>query len=199
MLGYLAAGAIVVVLGALWARGGVGSGGGGQPRALPAGATPAGGAVRVAAAPGTGTVVVHVAGAVHRPGVYRLRSGSRVQAAIRRAGGAKHGADLDALNLAAKLEDGRQVLVPLRAAVADAAGAVDAAGGSSASGPGPPLNLNTATVAQLDELDGVGPVMAQKIVDYRQEHGGFGSVDELDQVPGIGPTRLAALREAVTA
>src|SRR5688572_16513040 len=139
-----------------------------------------------------GALVVHVAGAVRRPGVYRLRPGARVADAVRRAGGARRRAELSAVNLASELRDGRQVLVPLRA---PGGGAAVAAGGGAV--PGVPLDLNTATVEQLDELDGIGPATAQQIVDYREAHGGFGSVEELDQVPGIGETRLAALREKV--
>lgn len=145
-------------------------------------------------------LVVHVAGAVRHPGVYRMRAGSRVDDAVDRAGGARRRADLSALNLAAELEDGRQVLVPLRAATGSVAGssAATAAGpGAAPATPAVPLNLNTATADQLDELDGVGPVTAQHIIEYREAHDGFGSVDELDQVPGIGETRLAALRDKV--
>ncbi len=144
---------------------------------------------------GSSRVVVHVAGAVRRPGVYRLPARSRVVDAVRRAGGARPRADLSALNLAAKLEDGRQVVVPLRAP----AGAVAPAGGAAPAGAAPaaPLDLNTATTEQLDQLDGIGPGMAGRILDYRKEHGGFGSVEELGEVPGIGEKRLAALREEV--
>jgi competence protein ComEA len=138
-------------------------------------------------------LVVHVAGAVRRPGVYRLRTGARVADAVRRAGGARRRADLGAVNLAAELQDGRQVLVPLRAR----GGGVAAAAAGGATPPGVPLDLNTATLEQLDALDGIGPATAQQILDYREAHGGFGSVEELDQVPGIGETRLAALREKV--
>jgi competence protein ComEA len=159
---------------------------------------------------GGGRLTVHVAGAVRRPGVYVLPPGSRVNDALRRAGGARGRADLTAVNLAAKLEDGRQVLVPERAA-APAVGAAGAGASAAASGappgggaaaggavaPAAPVNLNTATLEQLDTLDGVGPTTAQKILDYRTEHGGFGSVEELDQIPGIGEKRLAALRESV--
>ena len=149
--------------------------------------------LEVAAADEGGSgLVVHVAGAVRRPGVYRLRAGARVADAVERAGGARRRADLGAVNLAAELQDGRQVLVPLRAK-----GGVAAANAAGATAPGVPLNLNTATVEQLDELDGIGPATAQQIVAYREEHGGFGSVEELDQVPGIGETRLAALRDKV--
>jgi competence protein ComEA len=155
-------------------------------------------------------LTVHVAGAVHRPGVYRMRHGSRVDDAIDRAGGARPRADLGALNLAAKLEDGRQVLVPRRppaggagSAVADASGSAPAPGTgldpAAGAAPGPPINLNTATIEQLDQLEGIGPTTAQKILQYRQEHGGFSSVEELKNVPGIGDTRFATLKERVTA
>ncbi len=154
------------------------------------------GAVRVRRA-GGGRVTVHVAGAVRRPGVYRLPAGARVDAALRRAGGARGGADLAALNLAAKLEDGRQVLVPERAA-AVAAGAAEAVAPGAAPAAGAPINLNTATLEQLDTLDGVGPGIAQRILDHRAQHGGFARVEELGEVPGIGAKRLATLTPLVT-
>ena len=142
---------------------------------------------------GGGAVVVHVAGAVRAPGVYRMRADARVDDAVHRAGGALPRADLTQVNLAAKVEDGRQILVPRRVA----AGAAPVAGTAPAAQPGVAVNLNTATLEQLDELPGVGPATAQKIIDYRQEHGGFGSVEELGQVPGIGDVRLASLRDKV--
>jgi competence protein ComEA len=123
---------------------------------------------------------------------------------VTRAGGARRRADLSALNLAAELEDGRQVLVPLRASAASAGAATagtttagTTTGGVAAGTPAVPLNLNTATVEQLDELDGIGPTTAQHIIEYREAHNGFGSVEELDQVPGIGEARLTALRDKV--
>ncbi len=181
----------LVVLAAWYAA----RGGGGGP-VPPAAAAPA---IKVDDGRGE-ALVVHVAGAVRRPGVYRMRSGARVDDAVTRAGGPRRRADLSALNLAAQLEDGRQVLVPVRA---PAGGAMPAAGGAAVSGPAgaapsQPLNLNTATPEQLDELDGIGPTTAQHIIEYREEHDGFRSVEELDQVPGIGETRLASLREQVT-
>ena len=143
-----------------------------------------------------GKLTVDVAGEVKEPGVYLLASGARVEDALERAGGPSRKADLSQINRAAKLEDGRQVLVPpkpSRSAVAAAA----APGGSVPATPEQPINLNTATLEQLDTLDGVGPSTAQKILDYRTEHGGFTSIDELDQISGIGEKRLAALRERV--
>jgi competence protein ComEA len=140
-------------------------------------------------------LVVHVVGAVRRPGLYRLREGSRIADALARAGGSTRKADLTVVNLAAPLSDGVQVVVPRR--VAAAAAAAPASAGSSAATPSGPVHLNTATLEQLDALPGVGPVTAQKILDYRQENGGFASVDELDAVPGIGPARMEQLRETV--
>jgi competence protein ComEA len=153
------------------------------------------GEVRVERA-GGGRVTVHIAGAVRRPGVYRLPPGARVNDALRRAGGARGRADLAAVNLAAKLEDGRQVLVPERAA-APGTGAAPAAPAPPGA-PGAPVNLNTATLEQLDTLDGVGPGIAQRILDYREQHGGFTRVAELGEVPGIGAKRLATLTPLVT-
>src|SRR5262245_43768169 len=176
--------AVAVTLLAVWllARGG--------PAAAPAAAP----AIKVADGDGGGSarVVVHVAGAVHAAGVYRLRAGARVSDAVDRAGGATRRADLSQVNLAAKVEDGRQILVPRRVAPGAPATPTTAPGQPTA-----PVNLNTATLEQLDTLSGIGPVTAQKIVDYREEHGGFGSVDELGEVPGIGDVRLASLREQV--
>jgi competence protein ComEA len=149
---------------------------------------------------GGGSVMVHVAGAVRRAGVYRLRAGARVNDALTRAGGATARADLDQVNLAAKVEDGRQILVPRRAPQSASVGRAAPAPPGQPAVPGQPtvpVNLNTATPEQLDTLPGVGPATVQKILDYRQQHGGFGSVDELGEVPGIGDVRLAALRDLV--
>ena len=134
-------------------------------------------------------LVVHVAGAVQRPGLYRLAEGKRVADAVARAGGAAASADTSAINLAAPLVDGMQVVVPARAAAAAGGGVAPAVGGR--------VSLSSATRAELDALPGVGPVTAQKIVDYRTEHGGFRSVDDLDAIPGIGPARVDQLRELV--
>ena len=139
---------------------------------------------------GAGDVVVHVAGAVRRPGVYRLPAGARVTDAVERAGGASQRALLDAINLAAKLADGQQVVVPeaVRQGAATSAGAVAGDG---------PISLGTATVEQLDTIDGIGPVTAQEIVDFRERHGGLSSVEQLDQISGIGPATMEALRSGL--
>jgi competence protein ComEA len=149
----------------------------------------------VASPPARPVLVVHVVGEVRRPGLYRLREGARIADALRRAGGARPRADLAALNLAAPLVDGVQVLVPAR--LAPGAHAPPAAAGENET-PSGPISLSSATVEELDELPGVGPITAQKIVDYRTEHGPFASVDDLDAVPGIGPTRIEQLRDLVT-
>ncbi len=139
-------------------------------------------------------LVVDVTGAVRRPGLYRLPQGSRIADAVARAGGATGKAALEGVNLAAPLADGEQVLVPSR--VSDVT-AVPAPSGASTSAPAGPVSLSTATAEQLDALPGIGPVTAQKIVDYRTKHGAFHSVDELDAISGIGPAKLDQLRDLV--
>jgi competence protein ComEA len=139
----------------------------------------------------TRAIVVDVEGAVRRPGVYHLPAGARIADAIERAGGTTRRAAGALVNLAAPLTDGEQVLVP-RAGDSGAA-----TSGQTGPSPTAPIDLNTATVEQLDTLPGVGPVTAQKIVDYRREHGPFTSVDQLDAISGIGPTRIENLRRHV--
>ena len=146
------------------------------------------------AAPAVRQLVVDVVGAVRRPGLYRLREGTRIADAVARAGGATAKADLALVNLAAPLADGEQVVVP---AVGPAGGAVAGPPPAAAASPAAPLDLNTATAEQLDALPGIGPATAAKIVAFRQAHGAFHSVDELDAVPGIGPSRIAQLKGLV--
>jgi competence protein ComEA len=148
-------------------------------------------AVREGAA--VGRVAVHVAGRVRRPGLVRLAAGSRVQDAVRAAGGTTPGADLDAVNLARKLVDGEQVRIPARGQAATAAPPAGAPDGQ----PAGPLDLNTATAEQLDTLPGVGEVTAGRILAYRTAHP-FTSVDELLEVPGIGQRRFEQLKDLVT-
>src|SRR6185436_10165194 len=136
----------------------------------------------------SGDVVVDVTGAVARPGVYRLPAGARVTDAVARAGGATGAALLEAINLAARLADGQQVVVPRKG---PGGAPVAASGASSEEGP---ISLGTATVEQLDTIDGIGPVTAQDIVEFREQHGGLSSVDQLDQVSGIGPATMESLR-----
>lgn len=207
---YAVAAVVVALIGARYLGDGVGGApaGGGAGKPVPVRVSGDGGG----AAGGGGWAVVQVAGEVRSPGVYRLRTGKRVDDAVRMAGGPTGRAELAGVNLAAKVEDGRQVIVPARAAgggagaagggtggaVAAVGAAAAGAGAGGAGQAGPPLNLNTATIEQLDGLDGVGPATARKIVAYRQANGGFRSVAELDRVPGIGPKRLAALRSLLT-
>jgi competence protein ComEA len=148
---------------------------------------------RAAAPAKAARLFVDVVGAVRRPGLYRVSASARVADAVARAGGPTARAQLELVNLAARVADGEQVVVPRRGTF----GVVAAGAGGSGTAPTGPVHLNSATLEQLDALPGVGPVTAQKIVDYRQQHGGFGSVDELDAVPGIGPARLADLRSLV--
>lgn len=148
--------------------------------------------------PGAGTgaaVVVDVGGKVRNPGLQRLPAGSRVADALRAAGGVRPGTDTDGLNRARLLVDGEQIVVGGPAPAPGTGPVLPAAGGSAA--PGTPVSLSTATVDQLDALPGVGPVLAQHIVDYRSQHGGFRSVDELREVNGIGARRFADLRNLV--
>jgi competence protein ComEA len=147
-------------------------------------------------APPTKKLVIDVVGAVRRPGLYRLGEGARVADAVARAGGPTAKADLESINLAAPIADGQQVLVPRTARSGTAAQGGVPPSGTPAT-PTAPVSLSTATLEQLDALPGVGPVTAQKILDYRLEHGAVRSVDELDAIPGIGPARLDQLRDLV--
>jgi competence protein ComEA len=143
--------------------------------------------------PEASPVVVDVAGWVRHPGVYEMHQGDRVIDAIRVAGGARPGADLTSLNLASLLQDAQQVLVLRRGA-----GQAGGGGSGNASGAAGKINLNAATLDQLESLPGIGEVLGQRILDYRQAHGPFHSVDDLLNVSGIGPSHLADLKDLVT-
>lgn len=152
-------------------------------------------------------LVVSVVGLVHRAGLVRLAPGARVADALGAAGGPLAGADLTGINLAQRLSDGDQVRVGAAGADAPPAGsATVSGGGESAAAPGEkspgaaaaPVDLNTATEADLDALPGVGPVTAKAIIAWRQTNGRFTDVEQLSEVDGIGPARLARLRELVT-
>jgi competence protein ComEA len=160
-------------------------------RAAPLQVAPIVPAATARAAPAATLMVVDVAGAVRRPGLVRLAKGARVADAVARAGGLTRRAARDAVNLAAPVSDGQQVLVPVRGSPA---GSAAGAGEAAAAGP---VSLSSATAEQLDTLPGIGPVTAQKIIDYRAQHGAFTSVDGLDAIPGIGPARIAELQGLV--
>lgn len=169
----------------------------GGPDGAPSRADPA--AAEMPGATAAGTIVVHVAGAVAKAGVVVLPRGSRIHEAIKAAGGNTRAADLDRLNLAAVLEDGQKVLVPERGSpdpveLPGPSTGPDGTGTSGGAGaPAGKVNLNTAGVEELATLPRVGPVLAQRIVDWRKQHGSFGSVEELDAVEGVGPKLLEAL------
>ena len=163
---------------------------GASPSGAPAVAVASGSSV--SAAP---TLIVDVAGAVRKPGVFEFAPGDRVIDAVRRAGGALDKADLTLLNLAAPLTDGQQILVPKKGAAPSGVAVPGTVPGSSG---GALVNINTADEPTLETLNGVGPVLAAAIIQYRTEHGPFASIDQLDEVSGIGPATLEDLRSQVT-
>jgi competence protein ComEA len=184
-------GAVAVALLLVGARaiGQDGGGGSGAAFGSPGSGAAHSGGVEISAEGGR-DVVVDVAGAVRRPGVYRLPPGARVTDAVERAGGETSRALLDQINLAARLADGQQVVVPER--ISRSASPLAVIGPGTADGP---ISLGTATVQQLDTIEGIGPVTAQDIVDFRDQHGGLSSIEQLDQISGIGPATMEALRK----
>jgi competence protein ComEA len=150
--------------------------------------------VGTSASPSPAAIIVDVAGEVKKPGVYEFTEGERVIDALNAAGGPKHDANLAALNLAAPLADGSQVLVPATVA----ATAPGSSSGSTTSGGTTLINVNTADAIQLQELPGIGEVLSAAIVKYREDNGPFASVDQLDEVSGIGPATLENIRDLVT-
>jgi len=150
-----------------------------------------------AAGPALREVVVHVAGKVRRPGLVRARSGARVADVLAAAGGALPGVDLTSLNLARQVADGEQIVVGMPGAGEQVRQPTPGPGATDKPGSGAPLDLNTATAAQLEELPGVGPVLAQRIIEWRTEHGRFSSIDELQEVTGVGAKKFESLKSYV--
>lgn len=185
---YAAVAVAMLLLGAKWIRAGEAT----EPAAFESAGAEAAAAEGDAATfePASSKLVVHVAGEVSKPGVYRMPADSRVTDAIERAGGVTRGAVADAINLAAKLADGQQVIVPAKhPAPASAPGGAGPAGADDG-----PISLGSATAEQLETIEGIGPVTAGSIIEFRDEQGGVASVDELDEVSGIGPATMEALR-----
>ena len=210
----VAAAALAVVAlagGAWWVRLAVSEPSGAVPKTAQHSATSSAAYVQptvpVVATTTVGVLVVDVVGAVRKPGVVSLPGTARVVDAVTAAGGALRNADLDRINLAAHLVDGMRIAVPRRGVASDPAGPSADPGGAAASGgaaaggaptPAAPLDLNTATQVQLEELPGIGPTLAQAIIQEREREGGFHSVDDLRRVSGIGDARFARLRPLVT-
>ncbi|MGH2925037.1 MAG: helix-hairpin-helix domain-containing protein [Solirubrobacterales bacterium] len=194
LLVYGAVGVALLLVGARWIRSSDSSAAqGGVSYSSASGSSASSGDGSLAIDPnGGGDVVVDVAGEVGAPGVYRFPAGSRVTDALERAGGATRRADPESINLAARLADGQQIVMPARAK-SPAGVAAGPAGADSAAATGP-ISLGTATIDELDTIEGIGPVTAQNIIDFRDQHGGVSSVDQLDQISGIGPATMDALR-----
>jgi competence protein ComEA len=146
-------------------------------------------------------VVVDVRGAVNQPGVYTLPLGSRVQDALIRAGNITESADTRPLNLARRLNDGEQIIVPIIGQAPPPAAATSSRNTqmiSPATNPGAKININTASAAELDLLPGIGPAIAQRIIDYRNQNGDFGKVEDIKKVRGIGDVMFSQIKELIT-
>ncbi len=217
IVAYVAVAAVVVAVGVRYVVAPKSAGGGGGTPLVLSTAAPGGqspGAPAALASPGASAAatpaadaLVYVCGAVRSPGVVRLPQGSRVGDALALAGGATAEAELAAVNLAAKVADGQQVLVPEKAppgsgpaaaGVASLAAGGSGGGSSPAGAPASPVNINTASLEELDSLQGVGPSTAQKIVDYRTANGPFASIDDIKNVSGIGDAKFAAIKDSIT-
>jgi len=163
---------------------------------------PRGEAIRLSPPPTTPPIVVHVSGAVSQPGVFELEQGSRVQDAIQAAGGILPDADAQALNLAAPLGDGVLVHVPLKSeeqpSMMSPGISAPSPTGNPGSTPGGLININTASQSELESLPGIGPVLAQRIIEYRQSHGAFSSTEAIIDVSGIGPGIFEKIKALIT-
>lgn len=186
---------VALAAGLVWYRAGLSSPGADVAGALPPPAVGAPPSLTTTST--TSVVVVHVAGAVARPGLYRLAAGSRVADAIDLAGGPRPRADLDRLNLAARLVDAQRVAVSRRGEPALPGPTEGGPAGAEGAEPAGPVDLNSAGMAELETLPGVGPATARKILEERSRRGGFRSVQDLLRVPGIGERRFAELRDRV--
>ena len=186
---WLAAAALAVVAGVRLL-------GGGEPAAPPVAVDGGGGRAGSGQGPraSNAELYVHVAGAVRRPGLIRVPEGTRVATALERAGGPARRADLTLVNLAARVQDGQQIVVPVAGATPPGAGPSGATPGAAA---GAKVQISTATAAQLDEIDGIGPTLAERIIEYRDARGGFRTLDELSKVDGIGEKRLETLKRGL--
>lgn len=185
---YAAIAVAALMLGARWIRSADEAGDGGGQVAFANSADPSGESEEGVSVTREGDLVVHVAGAVRKPGVYRMPEGSRVTDAIDRAGGVTSAAAGDALNLAAPLADGQQVVVP------EGAPGGGASAPSAAADPDTPISFGSATVEELETIEGIGPVTAAALIEFRDQNGGVASIDELDQISGIGPATMEALK-----
>jgi competence protein ComEA len=198
-IGVLVLLAAAAIAGVFWFRTGIATPSSAAPNAPAATATPPNPSATTTTTAAAASVVVHVAGAVAKPGVVTLRAGSRVVDAIDAAGGARANADLDRLNLAAKLTDGERVAVPVRGQPAPPLEPTMSDAGDANGGAHPTIvNLNTASLTELETLPGIGPTLAQAIIAERERAGGFRSVDDLRRVRGIGDSRFAQVQPLVT-
>jgi competence protein ComEA len=190
---YGAVAVVLLLVGARWIRSGDANGTPAGDVTYAGGSGDSSGGFSVDSQGGT-DVVVDVAGAVSSPGVYRLPAGSRVNDAVKRAGGTTARASVESINLAARLTDGQQVVVPQ---TVPGSSATASTSGTVSEEPAGPISMGSATVDDLDTIEGIGPVTAQKILDFRDQHGGISSIDQLDQVDGIGPATMQTLRSSL--
>jgi competence protein ComEA len=199
IIAYVVLAVAVIAIGARYVIGARDSGAASAGTLILSSASPSPASAAPAPSPSPPDVVVYVCGEVRAPGVVRLPSTARVADALKQAGGATSAAEMSAVNLAARLADGQQIIVPRRGEPAAAAAVASAASsGAGATVPAAPVNINTASLEELDTLDGVGPSTAQKIIDYRTANGGFKSIDEIKEVSGIGDARFAAMKDSIT-
>jgi competence protein ComEA len=199
IIAYVVLAVAVIAIGARYVIGARDPGAASAGTLILSSASPSPASAAPAPSPSPPDVVVYVCGEVRAPGVVRLPSTARVADALKQAGGATSAAEMSAVNLAARLADGQQIIVPRSGEPAAAAAVASAASsGAGATVPAAPVNINTASLEELDTLDGVGPSTAQKIIDYRTANGGFKTIDEIKEVSGIGDAKFAAMKDSIT-